>query len=83
MVMLRWVQWRKHGLSFPLYRYNGLYGGKITPFWLTRLSAEEAVGASFISRSGGGSGGDFEDVLRTKWPSSLINWLGGRSPRID
>jgi len=78
------LEFEQHGLSFPLYHYNGLYGGKLTPFRLTRLSAEEAVGASIaISRSGGGSGGDFEDVLRTKWPSSLINWLGGQSPSID
>jgi len=78
------LEFEQHGLSFPLYHYNGLYGGKLTPFRLTRLSAEEAVGASIaLTRSGGGSGGDFEDVLRTKWPSSLINWLGGRSPSID
>jgi len=36
-----------------------------------------------LTRSGSGSGGDFEYVLRTKWPSSLINWLGGQSPSID
>jgi len=38
---------------------------------LHRASVEEAVGASSaITRSCGGSRGDFEDVLRTKWPSS-------------
>ncbi|KAL9182959.1 hypothetical protein ACHAXT_004238 [Thalassiosira profunda] len=81
-------------LPFLLYALNpfvaivkGLYGGTLTPFRLTRLSATEAVGASIAlskSASGhGGGGGDLEDVVRTKWPSSMINWLGKQAPSID
>jgi hypothetical protein len=34
--------------------------------------------------SHGGSGsGDLEDVVRTKWPSCMINWLGKPPPYID
>ena len=80
------LEFEKHGLSFPLYHYNGLYGGTLTPFRLTRLSATEAVGASIALSSGAGhhgaGGGDLEDVVRTKWPSSMVNWFGAK-PSID
>jgi len=36
----------KFGESFRLWHYNGLRGGKLTSFQVTRLSAQEAVGAS-------------------------------------
>jgi hypothetical protein len=76
------------GDTFSLYHYNGLRGGTLTPFRVTRLTAEEAVGASIAmsnaaSGGGGASGGDLEDVVRTKWPSSMINWLGKAPPYID
>lgn len=83
------LEFEKHGQSFPLYHYNGLYGGTLTPFRLTRLSATEAVGASIALSSnrgsghGGGGGGDLEDVVRTKWPSSMLNWYGKNPPSID
>ena len=79
------LEFEKHGHFFPLFHYNGLYGGKLTPFRLTRLSPTEAVGASIALSGGahGGAGGDLEDVVRCKWPSSLVNWLGKSAPSID
>jgi hypothetical protein len=76
------------GDTFSLYHYNGLRGGTLTPFRVTRLSAEEAVGASIAmstvgGAAGGAAGGDLEDVVRTKWPSCMINWLGRSPPYID
>jgi hypothetical protein len=78
----------RHGLSFPLFHYNGLRGGKITCFRVQKLSPTEAVGASIASSSKGGygsgaSGYDLEDVVHTKWPSSLVDWLGENPPSID
>jgi len=74
----------KFGDSFPLYHYNGLRGGTLTPFRVTRMSAEEAVGASIaLGASSSGGGGDLEDVVRTKWPSCMVNWLGKSPPFID
>lgn len=92
------LEFEKHGDSFYLCHYNGLRGGTLTPFRITRLSPEEAVGASIaLSRNtashnsgglpsggaAGGSGGDLEDVVRTKWPSCMVNWLGKSPPYID
>jgi ubiquitin carboxyl-terminal hydrolase MINDY-3/4 len=79
------------GDSFSLFHYNGLRGGILTPFRVTRLTAEEAVGSSIaLNRGAGGStaglgGGsqDLEDVVRTKWPSCAINWFGRSPPFID
>lgn len=79
----------KFGNTFPLYHYNGLRGGVLTCFRVTRLSPEEAVGASIALTRGSnnGSGGvssmDLEDVIRTKWPSCAVNWLGNAPPFID
>ncbi|KAL7470200.1 LOW QUALITY PROTEIN: hypothetical protein ACHAXS_010453 [Conticribra weissflogii] len=82
------IDFETSGVSFPLYHYNGLRGGCLTPFRVTRLSPEEAVGASIaLSTSGNGpsrsGSGDLEDVVRTKWPSCIINWLGKEPPYID
>jgi hypothetical protein len=77
------------GESFSLYHYNGLRGGVLTRFKVTRLSSQEAIGSSVAlnrggAASGGGSSGqDLEDVVRTKWPSCNVDWLGGRAPFID
>jgi hypothetical protein len=79
------------GESFRLYHYNGLRGGTLTPFRVTRLTPEEAVGASIAlnrgnsnsASHGGGSSGDLEDIVRTKWPSCVINWLGKAPPYVD
>jgi Domain of unknown function (DUF4205) len=93
------IDFEKYGDSFKLYHYNGLRGGVLTSFELTRLSADEAVGSSIaLRRSGTGSGGgglgtgasstmndgggniviniaqDLEDVVRTKWPSCVLQW---------
>lgn len=82
------------GPTFQLYHYNGLRGGTMKPFRVTRLSADEAIGAS-VSLNGGNNNpsssmgmvgvadGGMEDVLRTKWPSCKINWLSGDPPSID
>jgi hypothetical protein len=79
-------EFEKYGKTFQLYHYNGLRGGALKPLRVTRMSAEEAVGAS-ISLTGhntnGSHNGDLEDVVRTKWPSSMINWLGAPPPSID
>ena len=80
------LNFEKHdGQTFPLYHYNGLRGGCLTPFRVTRLSAEEAVGASIAlsSKVQSDSGGDLQDVIRTKWPSCMFNWLGKQAPYID
>ena len=82
------MEFEKHGHSFSLYHYNGLHGGTLTQFRLTRLSPTEAVGASIALSSNGssghGAGGcDLEGVVRTKWPSSMVNWLGKNPPSID
>lgn len=82
------IDFERHGQSFPLFHYNGLRGGKITCFRVQKLSPTEAVGASIASSSKGGHGGgassyDLEDVVRTKWPSSLVDWLGESPPSID
>lgn len=50
----------KFGTTFQLYHYNGLRGGNMKSFRVTRLSSEEAIGASVSlgsSQSHGGSGG--------------------------
>jgi len=89
----------KFGDTFPLYHYNGLRGGTITPFQVTRLSPEEAVGMSIaLSSAGLSSGlssggrnnemspsgnGDLEDVVRTKWPSCTFHWSSNGAPCID
>ena len=88
----RKLDFEKFGNSFRLFHYNGLRGGNLAPLRVTRLTAEEAVGASVpLTNSGGASSGDkgpgatwdLEDVLRTKWPSCGIDFLGKSSPSID
>lgn len=85
-------QGKEFGTTFQLYHYNGLRGGTMKPFRVTRLSSEEAIGASVslgASSSQGNIGssnasdGGLEDVLRTKWPSCKIDWLNGSPPSID
>ena len=78
------LDFEKFGISFPLYHYNGLRGGTLTPFRVTRMTAEDAVGASIaLGTSSSVGGSDFEDVVRTKWPSCIVNWLGKSPPYID
>ena len=85
------LTFEQYGDTFSLYHYNGLRGGVLTPFRITRLTAEEAVGASIaLNRGTGGAAShgsngtqDLEDVVRTKWPSCAINWLGKTPPCID
>jgi len=81
-------EFEQYGASFALYHYNGLRGGVLTNFRVTRLTAEEAVGTSTAlhrttEAGGGGKSGDLEDIVRTKWPSSMINWLGKPPPSVD
>ena len=82
------LDFERHGHSFPLFHYNGLRGGKMTCFRVQKLTPTEAVGASIASSSTVGqqrgcSGAcDLEDIVRTKWPSSLVNWFG-EPPSID
>lgn len=76
------------GETFSMFHYNGLRGGVLTPFRVTRLSSREAIGSSVaLNRGGaavgGGSSQDLEDVVRTKWPSCNVDWLGARAPFID
>jgi ubiquitin carboxyl-terminal hydrolase MINDY-3/4 len=83
------LDFETYGDTFILYHYNGLRGGALTPFRVTRLTAEEAVGSSIALNRGNsaqtsaGGSGDLEDVVRTKWPSCMINWLGKNAPYID
>jgi ubiquitin carboxyl-terminal hydrolase MINDY-3/4 len=83
------MEHERYGRTFQLYHYNGLRGGALKPFRVTRLSPEEAVGASISllgstpSTAAHNGNGDLEDVIRTKWPSCMINWLGGPPPSID
>lgn len=77
----------QYGPTFPLYHYNGLRGGTLTPFRVTRLNAAEAVGVSIGLTSGSSSNhqgsDDLEAVVRTKWPSCTFDWLGKNAPYID
>mmetsp|Transcript_27559 Transcript_27559/g.64685 ORF Transcript_27559/g.64685 Transcript_27559/m.64685 type:complete len:972 (-) Transcript_27559:174-3089(-) len=80
----------RFGRTFQLYHYNGLRGGCFKAFRVTRLSADEAIGASIslggsnqVAHNAVGFGGEFDTVLRTKWPSCKIDWLGGSPPSID
>lgn len=74
------------GPTFQLFHYNGLRGGTFKPFRVTRLCADEAIGAS-VSLGGSDqashSGGGLQEILRTKWPACKINWITGSSPSID
>ncbi|GAX16108.1 hypothetical protein FisN_3Hh412 [Fistulifera solaris] len=75
-----------YGHTFSLYHYNGLRGGVLSPFRVTRLTPEEAVGASIaLSHANGASAQstDLEEVIRTKWPSCAFNFLGQPPPLID
>jgi hypothetical protein len=78
-------RFEEYGDSFSLYHYNGLRGGTLTAFRITRLSPEEAVGASIALNKGSASdgSGDLEDVVRTKWPSCMVDWGGKKPPFID
>ena len=75
------------GRTFPLYHYNGLRGGNLKAFNVTRLSADEAIGASVSlgasNQVGAFGGGELDSVLRTKWPSCKIDWRNGSPPSID
>lgn len=76
------------GSMFTLYHYNALRGGEISILEITRLPAEEVVGASSQHQPGiGSTRGDLEDVIRTKWPSCKITCKmtrsGKSSPSID
>ena len=74
------------GDTFTLFHFNGLRGGSLTKFSVTRLSAEDAVGASVALSVGGGSGmGNIplEEVCRTRWPSAKFVWENGTVPSID
>ena len=76
----------QYGPTFPLYHYNGLRGGTLTPFRVTRLNAAEAVGSSIGLTSGLSNhhgSDDLEAVVRTKWPSCTFDWLGKNAPYID
>jgi ubiquitin carboxyl-terminal hydrolase MINDY-3/4 len=67
------VSGTQYGHTFEMYHYNGLRGGKLRQFRVTRLNADEAIGASVPLGASqhhhtmASMGGDLEDVLRTKW----------------
>ena len=86
------MAFEQFGDSFLLHHYNGLRGGVLTQFRITRLTAEEAVGTSIALNRGATGGGsshsgsgsqDLEDVVRTKWPACSVDWLGKQPPYID
>jgi hypothetical protein len=77
--------------QFTLYHYNGLTNAnrsaRMVRFKLTKRSAENMVGSAIplsSDPSSGGPGGDpIEEVLRTRWPGSLLDWSGEKPPSID
>ena len=87
--MILFTHLQKFADSFTLYHFNGLREGTMTAFGVTRLSAEDAVGASVAMNTGGGGGmgggGDrgLEEVARTRWPSAKFDWGGETPPSID
>jgi hypothetical protein len=78
-----------YGNTFQLYHYNGLRGGNLRCFRVTRLSADEAIGASVALGNTQGpmsmmdGSGNLEDVLRCKWPSCKVDWTGASPASID
>ena len=77
-----------HSDSFDLLYYNGLREGNMIKFNVTKLTAEDAVGASVALSSGGGGGGGhagnaLEEVCRTRFVSARFDWHGQNVPSID
>jgi hypothetical protein len=81
------AEMERHDQSFDLYYYNGLREGKLIKFSVTKLSAEDAVGASVALTGGGGGGGSggnaLEEVCRTRFVSARFDWGGQAVPSID
>ena len=71
------------------YYYNGLREGRLIKFAVTKLTAEDAVGASVALTGGGGGGGGagggnaLEEVCRTRFVSARFDWDGQSVPSID
>jgi len=78
------------GNTFELVYYNGLRGGQVCSFSVTK-QAKEAVGASVAlsdgtSAAGGGGHGNchkLEDIVRTRWPGCTFDWYGKIPPSVD
>jgi hypothetical protein len=75
--------------SFQLFHYNGMRGGELASVSITRMNAEDAVGAnaSLVDASAGisihhGVSDDLESVIRTKYPSCMFDWGGKQTPSL-
>jgi len=76
--------------SFQLVHYNGMRGGELVSVTVTRMNAEEAVGAdaTLVDSSAGLTGNsgigcdDLESVIRTKFPSCMFDWKGKQPPSL-
>ncbi|KAG7388472.1 hypothetical protein PHYPSEUDO_012533 [Phytophthora pseudosyringae] len=83
-------------LSFDWFYYNGLgsSGGsntgrrpQLTKCRVTLEKSTEFIGKSVPIEDSGASGGHgsppIEEIMKTKWPSARIDWLGSPVPSID
>jgi hypothetical protein len=76
-----------------MYHFNGMQSAArsatLTKFTLVLQSSDDVVGQSiaFGGSENCESGGHFicpiEEVLRTRWPASKIDWGGQPVPSID
>ncbi|KAK1932386.1 putative ubiquitin carboxyl-terminal hydrolase MINDY-4 [Phytophthora citrophthora] len=82
--------------SFDWFYYNGLghndtSAGRQRPLLtkcrVTLKKSAEFIGKSVPIENVGASGGHgsppLEEILKTKWPSARIDWLGSQTPSID
>ncbi|KAL4100025.1 hypothetical protein PRIC1_007822 [Phytophthora ramorum] len=79
-------------LSFDWFYYNGLGNsgqshGQLSKCRVTLEESTEFIGKSVPIENSGSSGGHgsppLEEIMKTKWPSARIDWLGSPIPSID
>jgi hypothetical protein len=72
------------------YHWNGLTNGsrqaRLSPIRVTLRSVDSAIGRS-VAMTGGSGGSSYlcpiEEVLRTRWEGSSIDFGEGQAPSID
>jgi len=77
------------GEGLHLYHFNGLEAhgrpARLSKFLLFKRTSDNAVGQS-IAFSGGEScfaNSHLEEVIRTRWPGSRVDWMGQPAPSLD